>query len=204
MPPQHHPVTKIRFLYGSPGGHRSIGSYLSPDACHFNNPHHPSPQWFAGTYSLKKWVLSMSLQGLSDLEVCGFTGISEQSLKCLRSTYWNTGGVSCESPGWFHMLTVIEAKVRRNILSSWMVINTSFQCNSSSCQQVAYCTRAQAILRPPTSPERPPVTPSSQYNLFLYSLHNTSRFVELDQCVVISWKGSRKGSCSAPSPASST
>src|SRR6266702_5832842 len=141
----------------------------------------------------------MSIQGLSDLEVCGFTGISEQSLKCLRSTYWNTGGVSCESPGWFHMLTVIEAKVRRNILSSWMVINTSFQCNSSSCQQVAYCTRAQAILRPPTSPERPPVTPSSQYNLFLYSLHNTSRFVELDQCVVFSRKGLWKGSCSAPS-----
>src|SRR6266571_3174910 len=85
VPPQHHPVTKIRFSYGSPGGHHSIGSYLSPDACHLNNPHHPSPQWFAGTYpiELKEMVLSMSLQSLSDLEVCDFTGISERSLKCL-------------------------------------------------------------------------------------------------------------------------
>src|SRR6266702_2460807 len=70
---------------------------------------------------------------------------------------------------------------------------------AASHQQVAYCTRTQAILQPPTSPEQPPVTPASQYNLFLYSLHNTSRFVELDQCVVFSRKGLRKGSCSAPS-----
>ncbi len=67
-----------------------------------------------------------------------------------------------------------------------------------SCQQVAYCMRTQAILQPPTSPEQPPVTPASQYNLFLYSLHNTSRFVELDQCVIFSWKGLRKGSYGAP------
>ncbi|SRR6266702_615492 len=59
---------------------------------------------------------------------------------------------------------------------------------------------AQAILWPLTltSPEWPPVTPASQYNLFLYSLHNTLRFVELDQCVVILWKGSQRGSHSAP------
>ncbi len=38
-------------------------------------------------------VLSISLQGLSDLEVCDFMGISEQSLKCLWSMYWNTGCV---------------------------------------------------------------------------------------------------------------
>src|SRR6266702_5249305 len=74
---------------------------------------------------LKEMALSMSLQGLSDLEVRDFTEISERSLKRLRSTYWNTSRVLCKSPGRFCMLTAIESKVCRNILLSQMVISLS-------------------------------------------------------------------------------
>ncbi len=74
---------------------------------------------------LKEMALSMSLQGLSDLEVHDFTGISERSLKHLQSTYRNTSGVLRKSPGRFRMLTTIESKVCRNILSSRMVISLS-------------------------------------------------------------------------------
>ncbi len=36
---------------------------------------------------LKEMALSMSLQGLHDLDICEYTGISEQSLKRFCSTY---------------------------------------------------------------------------------------------------------------------
>ncbi|KAH8980709.1 hypothetical protein EDB86DRAFT_3087701 [Lactarius hatsudake] len=59
---------------------------------------------------LKEMALSMSLQGLTDPEIRDFTGISERSLKRLRSTYRDTGGFSRESPGRPRVLTAIEAK----------------------------------------------------------------------------------------------
>ena len=67
---------------------------------------------------LKEVALLMSLRGYPDLEICGLTGISEQSLRRLRSTHRNTGAVSHTSPGRFRMLTAMEAKVRRTIKPS--------------------------------------------------------------------------------------
>jgi hypothetical protein len=32
---------------------------------------------------IKKMALSMSFQGISDLDICQFTGVSERSIKCL-------------------------------------------------------------------------------------------------------------------------
>jgi hypothetical protein len=68
---------------------------------------------------LKEMALSMSLQGLTDAEIREITGISERSLKRLRSTYrkayCDTGGVSCPSPGRSRMLSSMEAKVRCTI-----------------------------------------------------------------------------------------
>ena len=43
---------------------------------------------------LKEMALSMSLQGLSDLDIRKYTGISERSLKCLQSSYCTAGTVS--------------------------------------------------------------------------------------------------------------
>ena len=43
---------------------------------------------------LKEMALAMSLQGLPDLEVHEFTGISIRSLKRLRNTHRRTGAVS--------------------------------------------------------------------------------------------------------------
>jgi hypothetical protein len=60
---------------------------------------------------LKQIALSMSFHGLSDVEIREITGISEQSLMCLRSTFHETGAVSRMPPGWFRVLTAIETKV---------------------------------------------------------------------------------------------
>ena len=67
---------------------------------------------------LKEMALSMSLQGLSDSDIREFTGISERSLKRLRSTYRAIGAVSRKplETGRPRVLTVMEVKVRRNIL----------------------------------------------------------------------------------------
>ena len=63
---------------------------------------------------LKEMALSMSLQGLSDSEIREYTGISEQSLKRLRSTYRAIGAVSRKplDSGRPRVLTAIEVKVR--------------------------------------------------------------------------------------------
>jgi transposase len=45
---------------------------------------------------LKAMALSMSLQGIPDLEIHKLTGISTRSLKQLRSTHRRTGEVSCK------------------------------------------------------------------------------------------------------------
>lgn len=62
---------------------------------------------------LKEMALSMSLQGLSDIDIRDFTGISERSLKRVRSTFRDIGQVSRVpvSTGRYRMLTPMEAKV---------------------------------------------------------------------------------------------
>ena len=65
---------------------------------------------------LKEMALSMSLQGLSDADIREYTGISEHSLKRLRSSYRATGAVSRKplDTGRPRVLTAIEVKVRHN------------------------------------------------------------------------------------------
>ena len=46
---------------------------------------------------IKELALSMSLQGISDSEIRELTGVSERSLKRLRSTHCKTGVVSSRS-----------------------------------------------------------------------------------------------------------
>lgn len=61
---------------------------------------------------LKEVALSMSLRGLCDSKVREFTGISERSLKRMRSTHRDIGAVSRKaiSPGRRRMLTAMEVK----------------------------------------------------------------------------------------------
>ena len=62
----------------------------------------------------KELALSMSLQGMCDLEIRELTGISERSVKRLRRTYRNTGTVTHKpvAPGRPRTLTSMEVKVR--------------------------------------------------------------------------------------------
>jgi hypothetical protein len=78
---------------------------------------------------VKKLALSMYFQGLNDREVRGLTGISERSLKRLRNTFRNTGGVLRVSPGRFRMLTAMEVKVRGTLLS---IVSFSNLCTAIS------------------------------------------------------------------------
>lgn len=64
---------------------------------------------------LKEAALSMSLNGMPDAEIRQVTGISERSLKRLRSLYRKTGGVVPPpplDPGRPRTLTAIHVKVR--------------------------------------------------------------------------------------------
>ena len=67
---------------------------------------------------LKEMALSMSLQGLSDSAIREYTGISERSLKRLRSTYRAVGTVSRKviDVGRPHVLMAQEVKVCRSVL----------------------------------------------------------------------------------------
>ena len=67
---------------------------------------------------LKEMALSMSLQGLSDSAIREYTGISEQSLKHLRSTYRAIGTISRKAidAGRPCVLTAQEVKVCRSVL----------------------------------------------------------------------------------------
>ena len=67
---------------------------------------------------LKEMALSMSLQGLSDSDIREYTGISERSLKRLRSSYRTAGTVSRKALdiGRPRVLTSREVQVRHNIL----------------------------------------------------------------------------------------
>ena len=61
----------------------------------------------------KELALSMSLQGICDLEIRELTGISECSVKRLRRTYRNSGSVARESVarGRPRTLSLAEVKV---------------------------------------------------------------------------------------------
>jgi transposase len=68
---------------------------------------------------VKKKALSMSLQGMCDSDIRQSTGVSERSLKRLRSTYRKTGAVSVKpiAPGRARLLTSMEVKVRQSFFS---------------------------------------------------------------------------------------
>ena len=70
----------------------------------------------------KELALSMSLQGICDLEIRELTGISERSVKRLRRTYRNTGAVSHKpvAPGRPRTLTSMEVKVCCVFLSHFL------------------------------------------------------------------------------------
>lgn len=84
---------------------------------------------------LKEKALSMSLDGMPDAEIRELTGISERSLKRLRSVYRKTGGVVPPPPidlGRPRVLTAIHVKVRgRNvsILDSTVSHSSQFLCD---------------------------------------------------------------------------
>ena len=77
---------------------------------------------------LKKSALSMSLEGMSDAEIREITGISERSLKRLRSVYRKTGDVVLPPPidaGRPRVLTAIHVKVRHPNDSGIIAISSS-------------------------------------------------------------------------------
>ena len=65
------------------------------------------------TNESKELALSMSLQGICDMEIRNLTGISERSVKRLRRTYRNSGAVSCKpvASGRPRLLSSMEVKV---------------------------------------------------------------------------------------------
>ena len=68
---------------------------------------------------VKELALSMSLQGITDSEICELMGISERSLKRLQSSYRKAGVVSVKpaAPGWPHNLTTMAVQVRQTFLA---------------------------------------------------------------------------------------
>ena len=63
---------------------------------------------------IKELALSMSLQGISDSEIRELMGVSERSLKRLRSTHRKTGVISSRSidASWPCMLSAMAVQVR--------------------------------------------------------------------------------------------
>jgi hypothetical protein len=63
---------------------------------------------------IKEMALSMSLQGISDSEIRELTGVSERSLKRLRSVHRQTGAVSSRpiDVGWPRILSAMAVQVR--------------------------------------------------------------------------------------------
>ncbi|KAI0245435.1 hypothetical protein BJV78DRAFT_1079660, partial [Lactifluus subvellereus] len=61
---------------------------------------------------VKEMALSMSLQGICDSEICKLTGVSECSVKRLRSTHRKIGAVSVKpvDSGRPRVLTAMEAQ----------------------------------------------------------------------------------------------
>jgi transposase len=62
---------------------------------------------------VKEMALSMSFQGLSHTKIRELTGVSERSIKRLRSTHRDIGTVSAQpiAPGRPRLLTSMEVKV---------------------------------------------------------------------------------------------
>jgi transposase len=67
---------------------------------------------------VKEMALSMSLQGIADSEIRELMGISERSLKRLRSSYRKAGVVSVKpvAPGRPRTLTAMAVQVRQTSL----------------------------------------------------------------------------------------
>ncbi|KAH9975194.1 hypothetical protein BJV77DRAFT_931991, partial [Russula vinacea] len=67
---------------------------------------------------IKEMALSMSLQGISQSDIREMTGVSERSLKRLRSTYRTTGAVSAKqiAPGRPRVLTAMEVEFLCNCI----------------------------------------------------------------------------------------
>ena len=65
------------------------------------------------TNESKELALSMSLQGICDMEIRNLTGISERLVKRLRHTYCNSGAVLCKpvASGRPRLLSSMEVKV---------------------------------------------------------------------------------------------
>jgi len=114
---------------------------------------------------LKESALSMSLNGMSDAEIRKVTGISERSLKRLRSVYRKTGGVVPPPPletGRPRALTAIHVKYlcdcverRRDVplselrteLREMFEVNVSVQTIARSLQRVGVCKENARALR---------------------------------------------------------
>lgn len=82
---------------------------------------------------IKELALSMSLQRLTHSEVRELTGVSERSLKRLRSTYRRTNAVSATpvAPGRPRVLTSMEVKVRHTYISEMPIYSHStIYCSS--------------------------------------------------------------------------
>jgi transposase len=80
----------------------------------------------------KEQALSMSLQGISDIEIRKLTGISERSVKRLRRAYRNTSTAVSSKP--------VVAPGRPRLLSS-MEVQASYtgihmMCMSLTCRNV--------------------------------------------------------------------
>ncbi|KAN0139261.1 Homeodomain-like protein [Lactarius tabidus] len=106
---------------------------------------------------LKESALSMSFDGMSDAEIRKITGISERSLKRLRSVYRKTGGVVPPPPiesGRPRVLTAIHVKYlcdcverRRDVplselraeLREVFDVTVSVQTIARSLQRVGVC-----------------------------------------------------------------
>ena len=88
----------------------------------------------------KELALSMSLQGISDLEIRELTGISERSVKRLRRIYRNSGSAAQKSvaPGRPRTLSSVEVEARCLYLSHLPPHLISF-----SCQFLCDCVERQ-------------------------------------------------------------
>jgi transposase len=101
----------------------------------------------------KELALSMSLQGISDLEIRELTGISERTVKRLRRTYRNSSSVVHKSvaPGRSRTLSLTEVKVSCVYLShlppQLIFFSRQFLCDCVKRQPDMSLAELQAELR---------------------------------------------------------
>jgi hypothetical protein len=125
---------------------------------------------------VKEMAFSMSLKGMSDSNIRQLTGVSERSLKRLRSTYRKTGYVSVKpfATGRPRLLTSMEVKVCHASLeilslsfSVWCghsffatALNASPTCLSRSFKQSSVkFVQLRLHYRPSPGPSNERVTP---------------------------------------------